>query len=95
MALVIGVLSGSAIIPAGADADDVQVPGRVGELVGLVVGGVDLVAGQGLFGGSPDWSLIRLGGAIGVAVVLVNVILHRMTRFALPPLAAGMGCICR
>jgi len=44
-----------------------------------------------VFGGSLDWSLIGLGAAIGVVVVIVDEILHRTSRFALPPLAVGMG----
>lgn len=44
-----------------------------------------------MFGGSLDWSLIGLGAAIGVAIVIVDEILTRTSRFSLPPLAVGMG----
>ncbi|MCP3812298.1 OPT/YSL family transporter, partial [Mycobacteriaceae bacterium Msp059] len=46
---------------------------------------------KGVFGGSLDWSLIGLGAAIGVVIVIVDEILTRTTRFGLPPLAVGMG----
>jgi putative OPT family oligopeptide transporter len=46
---------------------------------------------QGVLGGSLDWGLIGLGGAIGVAVIIVDEILRKTGKRSLPPLAVGMG----
>jgi hypothetical protein len=44
-----------------------------------------------VLGGSLDWGLIGLGGAIGVAVIIVDEILRKTGKRSLPPLAVGMG----
>ena len=48
---------------------------------------------QGIFGNSLDWSLIGLGAAIGVIVVIVNEIVSTTShgKYSLPGLAVGMG----
>lgn len=45
----------------------------------------------GIFSGSLDWSMLGLGIAIGVAVIVLDVWLRRTERGALPPLAVGLG----
>ena len=44
-----------------------------------------------MLGGSLNWSLLGIGAAIGVVIILVDEILRRTTRFQMPPLAVGMG----
>jgi putative OPT family oligopeptide transporter len=47
---------------------------------------------QGVIQGNIDWSLIILGGAIGVALIVLDAVLGRTTKSAaLPPLAVGLG----
>jgi uncharacterized oligopeptide transporter (OPT) family protein len=46
---------------------------------------------QGVLGGNLDWQLIGIGAAIGVVVVIIDELLKRSKRGALPPLAVGMG----
>lgn len=46
---------------------------------------------QGVLGGDLDWSLVRLGAGIGVVAVLIDELLRKSGRGALPPLAVGMG----
>ena len=42
--------------------------------------------------GEIDWSLIRIGGLIGVGIILLDEILARTTRhMRVPPLAVGLG----
>jgi putative OPT family oligopeptide transporter len=46
---------------------------------------------SGVLGGDLDWSLIGIGAAIGVAIVIVDEILSRRTRLRLHPLGVGIG----
>jgi putative OPT family oligopeptide transporter len=47
---------------------------------------------QGVIAGDIDWSLIRIGGFIGVGIILLDEILARTTRhMRVPPLAVGLG----
>ena len=48
---------------------------------------------QGVVGGTQDWSLLGLGAIIGVGIIIVDELLKLSSkgRFALPPLAVGMG----
>lgn len=99
VALVCGVIFGSLVIPpimelmlkgfgfagapgAGADA----LPAPQAALMSSVA--------QGIFGNTLDWSLIGLGAAIGAVVIVINEVLGKTSKtgkFALPPLAVGMG----
>ncbi|KAA8740089.1 OPT family oligopeptide transporter [Corynebacterium tuscaniense] len=98
VALVIGVIFGSLVIPPvlqlmltafgfqgmeGAGADALAAPQAV--LMSSVA--------TGIFDDSLDWNLIFLGVAIGVAVIIIDEILGVTTKkkYALPPLAVGMG----
>lgn len=46
---------------------------------------------NGIFNGGLDWSMLGLGVAIGVAVIVVDVLLRKRSIGALPPLAVGLG----
>lgn len=47
---------------------------------------------QGIFEGGIDWTLIGLGAALGVLIIVVDKLLRSVTRsLALPPLAVGIG----
>ena len=98
VALVIGVIFGSLVIPPvlqlmltafgfqgmeGAGADALAAPQAV--LMSSVA--------TGIFDDSLDWNLIFLGVAIGAIVIIIDEILGVTTKkkYALPPLAVGMG----
>ena len=98
VALVIGVLFGSVIIPpvlhllntsfgfAGApNATDNALAAPQAALLSSLA--------KGVFGGDLSWGLLGLGAAIGVVVVVVDEVLGLATknRMHLPPLAVGMG----
>jgi putative OPT family oligopeptide transporter len=100
VALIIGVLAGAVVIP--------PVLNLVNQAYGFVgTPGVELLhksplpapqAGlisslaQGVIAGDIDWSLIRIGGFIGVGIILLDEILARTTRhMRVPPLAVGLG----
>lgn len=100
LVLVIGCLVGAAVIPpvlellynaygfAGAlpraDMDPAQA---------LAAPQATLMTqiANGIFTGSLDWSMLGLGVAIGVAVIVADVALRNRARGALPPLAVGLG----
>jgi uncharacterized oligopeptide transporter (OPT) family protein len=44
-----------------------------------------------VLGGTLDWGLIGLGAAIGVGAIVVDELLRKTKRGALPPLGVGMG----
>lgn len=97
VALIIGVIFGSLVIPpvlhlmnnafgfqgapgAGKNALAAPQASLISELT------------KGVFGGDIDWNLLGLGAVIGVAIILIDEILrHTTSRYALPPIAVGMG----
>src|SRR5262249_51449927 len=47
---------------------------------------------RGVIAADIDWSLIRIGGMIGIGIILLDEILARTTRhMRVPPLAVGLG----
>ena len=99
VALIIGVLAGAVVIPPVLDLVNqaygfVGAPGaetRPSPLAAPQAGLISSLA-QGVIAADIDWSLIRIGVAIGVAVIIVNEILARTKKgFSLPPLAVGLG----
>lgn len=97
VALILGVLFGSAIIPPvlqlmltgfGFQGS----PGAGENALAAPQAALLSSVAQGIFGDSLDWSLIGMGAAIGVCVIIVDEILAKTTdKFRLPPLAVGMG----
>ena len=97
-ALVIGVLAGAAIIPPildllnraygftgapGADPTHALAAPQAGLISALA---------KGVITNDIDWSLIQIGAGIGVAAILLDIVLRRMTKSAhLAPLAIGLG----
>lgn len=97
VALVIGVLFGSAIIPPILElmqkAFGFQgAPGAGENALAAPQAALISSLAQGVFGGDLDWGLIGLGAAIGVVVIIVDEVLgHTTKKYRLPPLAVGMG----
>jgi putative OPT family oligopeptide transporter len=99
VALIIGVLAGAVVIPPVLDLVNqaygfVGAPGaeaRPSPLAAPQAGLISSLA-QGVISGEIDWSLIQIGAAIGVAVIVLNETLSRTTKhMSLPPLAVGLG----
>ncbi len=97
-ALVIGVLAGAVVIPPvldllqhtygflGAPGAD---PARA--LAAPQAGLISALA-QGVITGNIDWSLIGIGAAIGVAIIILDELLGLTKKGPrLPPLAVGLG----
>ena len=95
-ALVIGVIFGGLVIPpvltllntafgfAGA-------PGAGENALAAPQAALISSLAKGVFGGDLDWGLLGLGAAIGAAIIVIDELLKLRTKFALPPLAVGMG----
>ena len=98
VALVLGVLFGSLVIPPilnllntafgfqgapGAGADALAAPQAA--LISAIA--------QGVLGGDLNWGLIGTGAAIGVVVIILDEVLRKGSgsKYALPGLAVGMG----
>jgi len=99
VALVIGVVAGAIVIPPVLDLMNhaygfMGAPGaeiRPNPLPAPQAGLISSLA-QGVIAGDIDWSLIRIGGFIGVGIILLDEILARTTRhMRVPPLAVGLG----
>ncbi|MCY7281233.1 MAG: oligopeptide transporter, OPT family, partial [Sphingomonas bacterium] len=96
VALIIGVIFGSVVIPpiltilndafgfAGA-------PGAGPNALAAPQAALISAIAQGVLSASLDWNLIGLGGLIGVGVIIVDEVLRRSGKYSLPPLAVGMG----
>jgi putative OPT family oligopeptide transporter len=96
-ALIIGVVAGALVIPpvldllnhaygfAGAPGAD---PARA---LSAPQAALISALAQGVIQGNLDWSMIGIGIAIGVALILIDIILRRSSRASLPPLAVGLG----
>ena len=96
VALIIGVIFGSLVIPPILtilnDAFGfVGAPGAGPNALAAPQAALISAIAQGVLGGSLDWNLIGLGALIGVGMIIVDEVLRRSGRFSLPPLAVGMG----
>ena len=99
VALVIGVIAGAFVIPPVLDLVNhaygfVGAPGaelRPHPLPAPQAGLISSLA-QGVIAANIDWSLIRIGALIGVAIIVSDEILARTTKhMRVPPLAVGLG----
>ena len=98
VALVIGVCFGALVIPPILDLLNnafgfVGAPGAGKDALNAPQAALISSITQGVLGGSLDWSLIRWGVYIGIAVVAADELLKRFSgrKYSLPPLAVGMG----
>jgi putative OPT family oligopeptide transporter len=97
VALIIGVVFGSIVIPpvlnlmqhafgfAGTPGAD--------EAKALAAPQAALISSlaKGVLGGSLNWHLLGVGALIGVVIIVIDEVLRRVSRFHMPPLAVGMG----
>lgn len=97
VALIIGVLFGSAIIPPVLQLmltgfGFAGTPGAGPDALAAPQAALLSSVAQGIFGGSLNWNLIGLGAAIGVVVIIIDEVLHRVKPgMSLSPLSVGMG----
>ncbi|MFW0782923.1 oligopeptide transporter, OPT family [Gordonia sp. CPCC 206044] len=97
VALVIGVVFGSAVIPPVLQLMQtafgfVGAPGAGDDALPAPQAGLISSLAEGVFGGDLDWALIGVGALIGAVVILIDEVLAKTSgRLRLPPLAVGMG----
>jgi putative OPT family oligopeptide transporter len=96
VALVIGVVFGSLVIPPILDLLNTAfgfagAPGAGDNALAAPQAALISALAKGVFGGGLDWNLIGLGALIGVVVIGIDEALARTGRLRLPPLAVGMG----
>jgi putative OPT family oligopeptide transporter len=99
VALIIGVLAGAVVIPPvlnlvnqaygflgapGADLRPSPLPAPQAGLISSLA--------QGVIAADIDWSLIRMGGMIGIGIIVLDYLLSKTTKdMRIPPLAVGLG----
>ena len=98
VALVIGVIAGSVMIPPV-----LELLNRSNGFAGSPMAGISndpLPAPQatlistiakGVIGGQLDWGLIGIGALIGVGLIVIDELLRRTKKYSLPPLGVGMA----
>ncbi|WKD58191.1 OPT oligopeptide transporter protein [Corynebacterium capitovis DSM 44611] len=97
VALIIGVVFGSLVIPPILQlmltAFGFQgMPGAGDGALAAPQAALMSAVANGIFSDSLNWNLIFLGAGIGAVIILIDEILTRTTsHLALPPLAVGMG----
>jgi putative OPT family oligopeptide transporter len=96
VALVLGVIFGAVVIPPVLDLLNTAftfqgAPGAKETALAAPQAALISAIAQGLLNGNFDWGLIEIGAGIGVVVIIIDEVLRKMKRGALPPLAVGMG----
>jgi putative OPT family oligopeptide transporter len=96
VALVIGVIFGGLVIPPvltllNTAFGFLGAPGAGENALAAPQAALISSLAKGVFGGDLDWGLLGLGVAIGAVVIAIDELLKAKTKFALPPLAVGMG----
>jgi putative OPT family oligopeptide transporter len=98
VALIIGVIAGALVIPPVLDLVNhaygfTGAPGAdPARALAAPQAGLISALGQGVLQGNIDWSLIQVGVAIGIVIIVIDAVLSRTNKhFHLPPLAVGLG----
>jgi putative OPT family oligopeptide transporter len=99
IALIVGVAAGAAVIPpvlnllakaygfAGAPNVDVVAPNPLPAPQATLISAL----AQGVIGGKLEWTMIGIGGLVGVGLILLDAALGAMRKLRVPPLAVGIG----
>jgi putative OPT family oligopeptide transporter len=96
VALVLGVVFGALVSPPVLDLLNTAfgfqgAPGAKETALAAPQASIISAISQGLLSGQFDWTLIEIGAGIGVVVIIIDELLRKTKRGALPPLAVGMG----
>jgi putative OPT family oligopeptide transporter len=97
VALMIGVVAGSLVIPVTlnllnkaygfAPLEGTPPPSPLGAPQATLIS----TLAKGVLGAGLDWGVIGAGGAVGAALIALDALLGRLGRRRLPPLAVGLG----
>jgi putative OPT family oligopeptide transporter len=96
VALILGVIFGAIVIPPVLDLLNAAfgfqgAPGAGPNALAAPQAALISAIAQGLLSGNFDWWLIEIGAGIGIVVIIIDEVLRKAKRGALPPLAVGMG----
>jgi putative OPT family oligopeptide transporter len=96
LALVLGVIFGSLVIPPvlgllNSAFGFSGAPGAGASALPAPQAALISALAKGVLEGDLDWGLIGVGAGIGVVVVIVDELLGKAGKMRLPPLAVGMG----
>ena len=96
VALVIGVIFGSLVVPPvlnvlNSTLGFAGVPGAGPEALAAPQAGLISSLAKGVLGGDLNWTMLGYGALAGVGFVIVDELLGRAKRLRLPPLAIGIG----
>ncbi len=96
VSLILGVLFGALVIPPVLNLLNSTfgfqgAPGAGESALAAPQAALISTIAQGVLGGNLAWDLIGLGALIGAAVIVIDELLRRSGRGALPALAVGMG----
>jgi len=99
IALIVGVAAGAAVIPtvlnllakaygfAGAPNVGVVAPNPLPAPQATLISAL----AQGVIGGHLEWTMIGIGGLVGVGLILLDATLGALKKLRIPPLAVGIG----
>jgi putative OPT family oligopeptide transporter len=97
VALIIGVLAGAVVIPPVLNLVNqaygfVGAPNATEHSLAAPQAGLISALARGVIAADIDWSLIRMGAYIGIAIIILDAILAKTTKhMRVPPLAVGLG----
>jgi len=96
VALILGVIFGSLVIPVVLDLlketlGFVGMPNAGPNALSAPQAALISSLAKGVLGGDIDWNLIGAGALIGAIVVAIDELLGKAGKMRLPPLAVGMG----
>ena len=99
IALIVGVAAGASVIPwvlnllahaygfAGAANVGVIAPNPLPAPQATLISAL----AQGVIGGNLDWTMIGIGGLVGIGLIVLDEVLGAMHKLRIPPLAVGIG----
>jgi putative OPT family oligopeptide transporter len=99
IALIVGVAAGASVIPfvlnllakaygfAGAANVGVVAPNPLPAPQATLISAL----AQGVIGGSLNWKMLGIGVAVGVGLIVLDLVLGAMNKIRIPPLAVGIG----
>ncbi|VVT25047.1 putative oligopeptide transporter HI_0561 [Sphingomonas sp. EC-HK361] len=96
VALIIGVVFGSLVVPPVLDLLNTAfgfagAPGAGPNALAAPQAGLISALATGVLGGSLNWPMLAYGAAAGVGFILLDEVLGRAGKLRLPPLAVGIG----
>ncbi|WP_085809275.1 OPT family oligopeptide transporter [Sphingomonas sp. TZW2008] len=96
MALVIGVIFGSIVVPPVLDLLNTAfgfagAPGAGPNALAAPQAGLISSLAKGVLGGDLNWSMLRWGALAGAIFVVIDELLGKLGRMRLPPLAIGIA----